>query len=227
MACHLKCGFCASTPSVGYYYKHLFQQHLADLFDSETEWGKSNLRWLNAERPRSTPYTLYLPKRESKYCCPECQVCFNKLYYAEKHTKCLTKSFEKHEEIQVLLNLTPKTAPFCDLSGCDLSGAKVNVIIQPSSSSELAAWREKVYQKIIHNLYLELDDKQEWAYWFNKLIEDDEAHEKYKEISGSDNMPEDEKYDPSVELSKELKLLGLKWDTIKETGRKKIPTRPD
>jgi hypothetical protein len=227
MACHLKCGFCVATPSVGYYYKHLFQQHLGQLFDSETEYGKGNLRWLNAEKPRASPYTLYLPKRETKYCCPECQVCFNKLYYAEKHTKCLTKSFEKHEEIQILLNLTPQTAPFCDLSGCDLSGANVIVNIQPQGNAELTAWREKVYQKIIFNLLSEVNDKQEWTFWFNKLLEDDSIHERYKEMSSDECMPEDDKFNLEVDCGKEMKLLGLTEKQIKEVGRKKLPTRPD
>lgn len=219
MACHLKCPFCPQSPSVGYFYKHLFQQHITTLFDETTDWGKNNLRWLNAGKVRSSPYTLYLPKNETKYCCPKCSVAVNKEYYIQKHTKCLKECVDTCEEYKILLNITPALAPFTDKPVEEEKAGGV--------SNGMAEWREKVYQKIIFNLTSEVADKQEWAFWFNKLLEDDSIHAKYKELSEDTSMPEDEKFNLDVECRAEMKLLGLTDKNIREVGRKKIPIRPD
>lgn len=214
-ACHIKCPFCKASPSVGYFYKHLISIHITELFDSDTDYGKNNLRWLNNDKVRSSPYTLYLPKNEFKYCCPECNVAFNKVYYAEKHVKCLPKCLEKQEEYKLLLKITPALPPFTE-----------KVPIEAPKSNEMAEFREKVYQKIIYNLLAELGDKEEWAYWFNKMCDDDEIHKYYKENFGGQNMDEDEKYDFNTENSKELKLLGINLSTILDTGKRRLPNPP-
>jgi hypothetical protein len=209
---HLKCPFCSQTPSIGYFFKHIFRCHLPELFDSNTDWGKRNLSWLNAEKPRSTAYSIYLPKGQSKFCCLECEKAFNKSYYADKHAKCIKKSFEKHDTIKATLKIEPTAAPFCDPP-------------DHSDKSALSEYRERLYQKLIYSMFIDLKDKDEWAYWFNKMIEDNTIHDHYKEISGSE-MPDEEKYDPSSENSRWLRLLGISWDTIKENDRKKLPTPP-
>ena len=209
---HLKCPFCSQTPSIGYFFKHIYRCHLPELFDSNTDWGKRNLQWLNAEKPRSSHYTIYLPKGVSKYCCLHCEKAFNKLYYTEKHKECIKKSFEKHDTIKATLKIEPTAAPFCDPP-------------DHSDKSALNEYRERLYQKIIFNMYIEIKDKQENSYWFNKLLEDDTIHDHFKDISATD-MPEDEQYDPATDNIRWLKLLGVSWDTIRENDRKKLPTHP-
>jgi len=211
---HIKCPFCSQSPSVGYFYKHIFRCHLPELFDAQTDWGKRNLQWLNHPKVRTSLYTVYLPKNESKYCCLECEKACNKLCYAEPHKKCLAKSFEKQETIRATLNIEPTNAPFCDPP-------------DHSDKSSLNEYRERLYQKIIYNLYVDLDDKQEWAYWFNKLMEDKEIHKRFTELREMGEMPDDEKYNPATEHARHLRLLGLSWETIKQNDRKKLPTPPN
>lgn len=219
MAHHLKCPFCPSSPSVGYFYKHLIQVHITDLFNEEKDYGKSNLRWLNRTTERTdSPYCLYLPRNEMKYCCPTCNVACNKAYYAEKHLKCSKANLDKQEEYKLLLKLTPSKAPFQD----ELMPPEP---ISNDKEIEMYKYREKVYQKMIHNMYCDLKDKYEWTYWFNKLIEDDDIHGKYKELS-ENNMPEDEDYDFDTDNHKELKLLGIRLSTITTVGKSKLPTPP-
>lgn len=218
MACHLKCPFCPQQPSVGYFYKHLTTQHIASLFDDTTEWGKRNLVWLNAEKVRQTPYILHLPKGETKYCCPACITAVNKPFYIEKHfPKCSQLCQDKLDEYKVLLKITPKEAPFAEQLQSAPTDQKV---------IEYYKAREQVYQKIIWNMLAEVADKEEWAYWFNQLTEDSEIHARFKELQEEKDMPETEKYDISLECSKELKLLGIRYQQIQEAGRKKLPTLP-
>lgn len=222
MAHHLKCPFCIATPSVGYFYKHLTTQHLTEVFDDTTAWGKDNCRWLNATKPRTTPYILYLPKNETKYCCPSCCVAFNKVFYAEKHTKCVQKNCETLETYKDLLKVLPTEAPFAKELALE------NPVITSSSDDQLMAeYREKVYQKIIYSLLCEIGDKQEWSFWFNKITENPQVYDIYQDMKGEGvQMADDDKFNISVDCCKELKLLKLTYDKIKEVGMKRLPTPP-
>lgn len=219
MAHHLKCPFCPATPSVGYFYKHLITQHITSLFDETTDWGKENLKWLNAKKVRTTPYSINLPKNESKYCCPSCCVAFNKIFYAKNHQNCYEKSADTLEEYRVCLKITPKEAPFASELKAE-NGAT-------SEDVEKYLYREKVYQKIIYNLVCEVEDKQEWTWWFNKLCDDSQIYEKYKEMKEEGTaFPDDDRYNINLECHREMKLLGLTYEQIKATGMKKLPTPP-
>jgi hypothetical protein len=223
MAHHLKCPFCIATPSVGYFYKHLITQHLTEVFDEKTAWGKDNCRWLNATKARTTPHTLYLPKNETKFCCPSCCVAFNKVYYADKHIKCGQKTLETLEEYKGLLKLLPSEAPFAK------ELAEENPVESKGNDEEcrMYQYREKVYQKVIYTLLCEIGDKEEWAFWFNRMNENNEVYDIYQGLKKDGmKMPEYDKYDISLECSKEMKILGLTYDTLQTVGRKKLPTPP-
>lgn len=221
MAHHLKCPFCPQSPAVGYFYKHLISQHITSLFDETTEWGKQNLRWLNATKVRTTPYTIYLPKNEYKYCCPACCSSFNKAYYADKHIKCAEKSHEKLEEYKLCLKITPAEAPFAD----ELRAENASALSDDDKAKY--EFRETVYKKIIWNLLIEVGDKEEWCWWFNKMTEKPELHQAFQEMRDDGmEMSEDDKYNIYLECNKEMKLLGLTYDQLREVGRKKLPTPP-
>lgn len=210
MAHHLRCPYCKTSPAVGFFYKHLISQHLCQLFDEDTDWGKNNLRWLNATTEREK-YTLYLPKGDVKYCCPSCKTAVNKPYYADKHIAHAKMNLKACEELRVLLNITPKHAPFPELAESHTPAVEIPVD------------KEIIYCKIIKGLIARVESETTWAYWFNKLIEDEDVERKYKNLTemGTD-IPEDDKFDFGNEFYKELKQLGYKYEDIKDISRKKL-----
>jgi hypothetical protein len=223
MAHHLKCPFCVQSPSVGYFYKHLITQHITEVFDDKTEWGKKNCVWLHATKPKTSSYTIYLPKGEAKYCCPACCSSFNKIYYADKHfPKCQQSSFEKLEEYKLLLKITPAEAPFASELRAE------NTVVNPLSDDERAKYeyREAVYKKMLYTLYCEIVDKQEWSWWLNQLTENSEVYAIFKEMREEKNFPDDEKFNMELECSKELKALKVSFEQIRTAGMKKLPTPP-
>lgn len=221
MAHHLKCPFCPATPAVGYFYKHLITQHLTSVFDETTDWGKENLKWLNATKLRTTPYVLNLPKSEFKYCCPSCCVSYNKLYYSKNHLNCYEKCSDTLDEYKLTLKVMRKEPIFT------IDKKPEETSETSSDDLKLYQYREVVYQKIIYNLLCEIDDKQEWSWWFNKLCDDKEIYDKFKELREEGNsIPDSEKYDIQLECHKEMKLLGLTYEKVKAVGMKKLPTPP-
>jgi hypothetical protein len=210
---HIKCPFCVATPSVGYFYKHVLHQHIHEVFDKDTDYGKSNLAWLSRDTPRKSAYTLHLPKGQSKFCCLKCEKAFNRPTYADAHIKCLTECLEKHEELRGILKIEPVAAPFCDPPTHPENGAAIE-------------YRERVYQRIIMNVISDVQTKNEDAYWFQELCKDESIYEEYKRLKYLNPMPSDEEYDPAKELKNDLKRINLPYQTIVENWNKKLPILP-
>lgn len=209
MACHIRCPFCKSSPAVGYYYKHLISQHLIQLFDEETDWGRNNRRWLNATQERRH-YSLYLPKSENKYCCPSCKVAFNKIHYADKHIVCAKKNLEKCAELRQLVNLTPKTAPFPELAE-----SHTPALVLPND-------KEIYYCKLIKALANQITSMTEENYWYNKIVLTTEGDKVLRDTQEKEGvMPEDEEFSMDTLYYRELKGLNMKYADIQEMAKKR------
>ena len=136
------------------------------------------------------------------------------MYWAQKHFKCSEACHQKNKEMKMLLEITPTDAPFAD----ELPIAKTQIEPLPSD-------KETLYCKIICNLINEINLVKDQAFYYNKLVEDNDINEHWKRLADDEDVEKERKrdeYDFYDENRNEMKMLGMKFEDIKRLSRMKL-----
>ena len=175
------CPFCDNNISYNFFLKHLVNNHRHELFNSNTAFGKANLKKIANASLQPKPMVLELPAKSNLHlqACFGCMSAVKSPKWAVKHfPKCCKKAHEKISELKKELCSGEESVGEESLSITEVSSLSSTLFSStdsmtdtPSMTSSGNAELEKYYLRTIRHLLFELENAKKTIQCYDEASE--------------------------------------------------------